>query len=83
VVVGIQPWFPKAVLKSLGLYRECAGDGNVGSKIRLIAGAFPIQPLALSRLNGSMGIGFRLAARVSAVGQGFVWRKLRNFIGSF
>jgi len=30
-----------------------------------------------------MGIGFRLAARVSAVGQGFVWRKLRNFIGSF
>jgi hypothetical protein len=28
--------------KSLGLYRECAGDVTFGGKTMLIAGAFPI-----------------------------------------
>jgi hypothetical protein len=34
---------------ALGLYRECAGVVQSGNKTKPIAGAFPIQPIELSR----------------------------------
>lgn len=60
--------------KSFGLYRECAGDVRVESKSRLIAGAFPIQPLALSRFCEPMGIGFRRARRKAAIQKALAWQ---------
>jgi len=44
--------------KSLRLYRECAGAVRLENEMRLIAGAFPIQRLELSRWEVPMGIGF-------------------------
>jgi len=38
-----------APVKSFRLYRECTGAVRLGSKMRLIAGAFPIRRLVLSR----------------------------------
>ncbi len=34
---------------ALGLYRECGGVVQPGNKTKPIAGAFPIQPIELSR----------------------------------
>jgi hypothetical protein len=39
----------RSPVKSFRLYRECAGAVRLGSKMRLIAGAFPIRRLVLSR----------------------------------
>jgi hypothetical protein len=36
-------------VNALGLYRECAGVVQSGNKTKPIAGAFPIQPIELSR----------------------------------
>ena len=47
--------------KSLVLYRECDGAVVLRSKVLLIAGAFPIQLLAGSRLYEPMGIGLSRA----------------------
>ena len=46
---------------SLVLYRECDGAVVLRSKVLLIAGAFPIQLLAGSRLYEPMGIGLSRA----------------------
>jgi hypothetical protein len=46
---------------SLVLYRECDGAVVLKSKVLLIAGAFPIQLLAGSRLAEAMGIGLSRA----------------------
>jgi hypothetical protein len=43
------------------LYRECGGAVVSGSKVVLIAAAFPIQLLAGSRLYEPMGIGLSRA----------------------
>ena len=48
-------------IKSLVLYRECGGAVVSGSKVVLIAAAFPIQLLAGSRLYEPMGIGLSRA----------------------
>ena len=57
---------PQRVLRlgtvmSLVLYRECDGAVVLRSKVLLIAGAFPIQLLAGSRLYEPMGIGLSRA----------------------
>jgi hypothetical protein len=43
------------------LYRECGGAVVPRSKVLLLAGAFPIQLLAGSRLSEAMGIGLSRA----------------------
>ena len=50
-----------APASSLVLYRECDGAVVLRSKVLLIAGAFPIQLLAGSRLYEPMGIGLSRA----------------------
>src|SRR5260370_36070610 len=70
-------WRAKVVsVKSYALYRECAGQVDVEYEKCLIAGAFPIQPLGLSRptLAGRLLYGDCIALSFWAVPVGMAQR---------